>query len=396
MSGGGTHQYVKAVGQRHIAAVRRKSYIGIVTGSNLDKRMSDPLARITTRAAYGASQLPRIAWYVGHSLAVRWLSKTAQRRDGKKAQLRAHTKLPVPDRGRLYADMAILLQQDLTNIEAGLYPLPADHDGSLLTLLHRSRLFFEDLPEIHRRRDRNAHREVLSKGTRGKRPRYYLQNFHFQSGGWMTDDSARRYDTQVEVLFNGTANATRRQALPQLHEVFAGRDQRKLRLLDIGCGTGRFLDFLKQAWPRLPALGLDMSEPYVRYAKRHLKRWSRLSFTVGNAESLPVPDESQDAVTSIFLFHELPPKVRRIVFRECARVLKPGGRLVLVDSLQRGDQPDYEGLLELFPQNYHEPYYRSYTNEDFSALASVCGLTYVRGVKAFVSKVMVFDKPAVA
>ena len=361
--------------------------------------MSGPLARITTRAVYRASQLPRIAWYVGRSLAVRWLSQAAQRRDGKKVRPRAHTKLPVPGRGRLYADMAILLQQDLANIEAGLYPLPADHDGSLLTLLHRSRLFFEDLPEIHRRRDRNAHREVLSEGTRGKRgkrPRYYLQNFHFQSGGWMTDDSASRYDTQVEILFNGTANATRRQALPQLHEVFAGRDHRQLRLLDIGCGTGRFLDFLKQTRPRLPALGLDMSEPYVRYAKRNLKRWSRLSFTVGNAESLPVPDESQDAVTSIFLFHELPPKVRRIVFRECARVLKPGGRLVLVDSLQRGDQPDYEGLLELFPQNYHEPYYRSYTNEDFSALASVCSLTYVRGVKAFVSKVMVFDKPALA
>jgi SAM-dependent methyltransferase len=200
--------------------------------------------------------------------------------------------------------MAILLQQDLANIEAGLYPLPADHDGSLLTLLDRSRLFFEDLPEIHQRRERGAHNEVLAEETRGKRPRYYLQNFHFQSGGRMTGDSASRYDTQVEVLFNGTANATRRQALPQLHEIFAGRDQRKLRLLDIGCGTGRFLDFLKQAWPRLPVLGLDMSEPYVRYAKRHLKRWSRINLIVGNAESLPVPDESQDAVTSIFLFHE--------------------------------------------------------------------------------------------
>ena len=263
--------------------------------------------------------------------------------------------------------MAILLQQDLANVEAGLYPLPADHDGSLLTLLHRSRLFFDDLPAIHRRRESGSHNEVLTAETRGKRPRYYLQNFHFQTGGWMTDNSASRYDTQVEVLFNGTANATRRQALPQLHEVFAGRDQRKLSLLDIGCGTGRFLDSLKQVWPRLPAFGLDMSEPYVRYAKRHLKRWSRINLAVGNAESLPAPDESQDAVTSIFLFHELPPKVRRIVFRECARVLKPGGRLVLVDSLQRGDQPDYEGLLELFPQNYHEPYYKSYTNEDFSA-----------------------------
>ena len=37
-----------------------------------------------------------------------------------------------------------------------------------------------------------------------------------------------------------------------------------------------------------------------------------MNLALGNAESLPVPDESQDAVTSIFLFHELPPKVRRI------------------------------------------------------------------------------------
>jgi ubiquinone/menaquinone biosynthesis C-methylase UbiE len=137
-----------------------------------------------------------------------------------------------------------------------------------------------------------------------------------------------------------------------------------------------------------------MSEPFVRHAKRHLKCWSRINLTVANAESLPVPNESQDAVTSIFLFHELPPKVRRTVFRECARVLKPAGRLVLVDSLQHSDEPDYEGLLELFPQNYHEPYYRSYTNEDFSALAKRYGLTHIKNVKAFVSKVMVFDKPA--
>ena len=356
--------------------------------------MSSPLSRLATRIAYGARQLPRVAWYVGHSLAVRRLSEEVRRQDARKSRPRALTHAPVPDRRRLYADMALLLQQDLANVEAGIYPLPADHDGSLWTLIHRSRLFFEDLPEIHRRRESNAHSEVLSEGTNGKRPRYYLQNFHFQSGGWMTDDSAERYDTQVEVLFNGTGNAMRRQALPQLHEVFSGRDQRKLRLLDIGCGTGRFLDFLKQAWPRLPALGLDLSEPYIRHAKCHLRRWSKMNFAVGNAESLPLPDASQDAVTSIFLFHELPPKVRRIVFRECARVLKPGGRLVLVDSLQRGDRPDYEGLLELFPQNYHEPYYESYSTENFGALATSCGLTPIRDVQTFVSKVMVFDRPS--
>jgi ubiquinone/menaquinone biosynthesis C-methylase UbiE len=354
--------------------------------------MTNPLTRIATRVAYGATQLPRVAWYVGHGLAMRRLAKATRRQDSEAARPRPHTDAPVPNRRRLYADMAVLLRQDLANVEAGLYPLPADHDGSLLTLLQRSRLFFEDLPEIHRRRESGGHSEVLNEHA-GKRPRYYLQNFHFQSGGWMTEESARRYDTQVEVLFNGTANATRRQALPQLQEVIAGRDQRKLRLLDIGCGTGRFLDLVKQVWPRLPSLGLDLSEPYIGHAKRHLSRWSRINLLVGSAESIPASDASFDAVTSIFMFHELPPAVRRIIFRECTRVLKPGGRLVLVDSLQRGDEPDYEGLLELFPQNYHEPYYASYTTEDFDAIARACGLTHVRHVKAFVSKVMVFDKP---
>jgi ubiquinone/menaquinone biosynthesis C-methylase UbiE len=113
---------------------------------------------------------------------------------------------------------------------------------------------------------------------------------------------------------------------------------------------------------------------------------------VGKAEAIPLPDRSQDAVTSIFLFHELPPQVRRRALRECARVLKPGGRLILQDSLQRDDHNDYDGLLQLFPQNYHEPYYASYTKEDFAALASACGLVPVRSVLAFVSKIMVFDK----
>ena len=160
-------------------------------------------------------------------------------------------------------------------------------------------MFFADLPEIHRRREVRGHSEIFDKNTRGTRPRYYLQNFHFQSGGWLTEESAERYDTQVEVLLNGTANAMRRQALPLLHELFAGRDQRQLRLLDIGCGTGRFLDFVKQAWPRLQIIGLDMSDAYVRHARRYLRRWSRTRFVVGKAEAIPFPDSSQDAVRPV-------------------------------------------------------------------------------------------------
>jgi ubiquinone/menaquinone biosynthesis C-methylase UbiE len=313
----------------------------------------DPLSRLATRVLYASSQLPRAAWYGAHLYLMRQLAAQVRQRDVKGSTQRSSSN-PTLQR-RLDRDMLRLFAQDLANVEAGIYPLPADHDGSLFARLERSLLFFRDLPAVEERRKRNATHEVLTAKTRSRRPDYYLQNFHFQTGGWLTEDSAERYDTQVEVLFKGTANAMRRQALPPLAEAFKGRDQRKLRLIDLGCGTGRFLDFVKQAWPRLPALGLDMSEAYIDHARRHLRRWSRINFVLANAEAIPAPDNSYDAVTSIFMMHELPSKVRWTVIGEAARVLKPGGRLVLVDSLQHGDEPHYDAMLDWFPQRYHEP-----------------------------------------
>ena len=77
---------------------------------------------------------------------MRRLSEEARRRADEITRPPAHTDAPVPSRNRLYADMASLFLQDLTNVEAGVYPLPADDDGTLPMLLDRSRLFFEDLP----------------------------------------------------------------------------------------------------------------------------------------------------------------------------------------------------------------------------------------------------------
>jgi len=79
--------------------------------------MANPVSRFATRVAYGASQLPRVAWYVGHSVVMRRLSEEVRRGAGESTRRQASTDAPVPDRGRLYADMATLFLQDLANVE---------------------------------------------------------------------------------------------------------------------------------------------------------------------------------------------------------------------------------------------------------------------------------------
>ena len=59
---------------------------------------------IALRLAYGATQLPRVAWYVGHGLAMRRLAEAARQRDGQTGRQR--TNAHVPDRMQIYADMA--------------------------------------------------------------------------------------------------------------------------------------------------------------------------------------------------------------------------------------------------------------------------------------------------
>jgi len=347
------------------------------------------------RMSYAVRQGARVAWYMGHYFAARRAHARAAASDGRPAQQPVRPTRPTPSRDRVLADMAELFRRDLANVEAGLYPLPADDDGGLLDTLRRSRRFFADLPAAAARRLERRGEEVARQQPMAL-PDYFVQNFHYQTGGYLTEESAELYDMQVEVLFNGSANAMRRQALVPLADYVRGRDQRRLRLLDVACGTGRFLRFVKEAFPRLHATGLDLSVPYLGEARRHLDGFSRTGFTVGNAEHLPVADASLDVVTTIYLFHEIPPEVRRRVAGEFARVLKPGGRLIFVDSIQYGDRESYDGMLEMFPVSFHEPFYDSYVEEDLDALFAAAGLVPVARDLAFLSKVAVYDKPAIA
>ena len=84
--------------------------------------------------------------------------------------------------------------------------------------------------------------------------------------------------------------------------------------------------------------------------------------------------------------------MRRQVTAEIARVLKPGGLFVFLDSLQMGDKPGWDGLLEAFPHRFHEPYYRHYAIDDLDGMFAAAGLAPGSMSTPFLSKLMVRRK----
>jgi len=118
----------------------------------------------------------------------------------------------------------------------------------------------------------------------------------------------------------------------------------------------------------------------------------RRRFVEAQAESTELESGAYDIITSVYLFHELPPKVRRQAAAEIARLLKPGGALIHVETIQYGDEPGLDILLESFPRGFHEPYYDSYCRADLSTLFGAAGLTRTCETLAFLTKVSAFRK----
>ena len=324
----------------------------------------------------------RIAWFSVHYVAaMRLAPKLDQPFDA-----------PLPSWRAIYSDLRGLLERDWQNVRDGLYPCPEAAGFDIARSVRRSLAFFRDLGDVNRRRVSGIADEVNATLLQGRYPRYYLQNFHYQSGGYLTEGSAELYDHQVEVLFIGGADAMRRQALAGLARFLRGLGRSNARHLDIACGTGRFLTMLKQARPRQRVVGLDLSPPYLREAERSLRAWSRTFLIQANAEQIPYSDESFETLSCIFLFHELPRKVRIQVAREMARLLKPGGRLFFLDSIQLGDHPAFDTLLTQFPVALHEPYYDDFIRADLAALFEVSGLRVVESERAFFSKLLILEK----
>jgi len=293
-----------------------------------------------------------------------------------------------------WADILKLLEKDSHNMAAGLYPFevlrpetPTRHAWRL------SRILRDGIKVAKRRAQKNSKDfQSVEPESLAELPPYARRNYHFQTGGYASEESAELYEHQVEILFSGSADAMRRLVIAPLRRQLKSQDGEGLHFLEIGAGTGRLSRFMKMAFPKARFVVSDMSPEYLKKAREQLQDFKRVDFVQAWGEKLPFQDQVFDVVYSCFLFHELPRETREEVLKESRRVLKPEGLLGVVDSIQTGDAPEFEWALQLFPQDFHEPFYKNYQIHPLEEALKKSGFALLEKDRGFLSKALVARK----
>lgn len=109
--------------------------------------------------------------------------------------------------------------------------------------------------------------------------------------------------------------------------------QKGMKALDLGCGPGALSFALAEnAHPESNIIGIDISNDQLNYASNCSKSFDcNIEFKNCSMDELPFNTESFDLVMSSMALHETPPNLRRKAINETARVLKSGGRFLLID-----------------------------------------------------------------
>ena len=285
-----------------------------------------------------------------------------------------------------------LREEDWNDAEKNLYPKKLLFDEPWLRYLTTYPKIWLDMPNTWERRRKQNFDDLPKSIDKNNYPRYYLRNFHHQTDGYLSDFSASIYDLQVEILFNGSADAMRRRIIKPLKEglnKFKDRKKESIKVLDVATGSGRTLKQLRGAFPKEKITGIDLSGSYLKEASRYISdlKGDLIELIQCNAEELPFENNSFQAISCVYLFHELPRTVREKVLNEFYRVLEPSGTLVIADSIQISDSPEFTQIMENFQKTFHEPFYYDYIKEDLDSKIQNIGFNNLSSRSFFMTKV---------
>ncbi|WP_457741454.1 class I SAM-dependent methyltransferase [Thermococcus sp.] len=176
------------------------------------------------------------------------------------------------------------------------------------------------------------------------------------------DRIAGRYDSWYQTKVGRYVDRTEKRLVFSLLSKHSGK------ALDLGCGTGNYTLELKKRG--FDVIGLDASERMVEIA-----RGKGAPCIVGDAYSLPFPDESFDLVMSITMFEFI--RRPENVVKEIHRVLKPGGEVIIGTMNGRSTWFLFKRIKSLFVETAYR-YARFYTPVELERLLKEAGFLDVR------------------
>lgn len=181
------------------------------------------------------------------------------------------------------------------------------------------------------------------------------------TGGWRYDLHEWLVDA---CLFRGKGRVLRRKTI-ELAYLQPGDT-----VLDIGCGTGTLaLEAQRRVGNTGHVFGIDPGIQQIACARaKAVQRHLPVDFRPGVIEQLAFPDQTFDVVLSTLMMHHLPTSLKWQGLAEIARVLKPGGRLVIADFKRRQERTGYAS-------RFHAG---GSTLDDLAALVVDAGLAQVR------------------
>ncbi|NJK48292.1 methyltransferase domain-containing protein [Candidatus Gracilibacteria bacterium] len=351
-----------------------------------------PIPQTVTKAAYQAFQDGKSYFGVAHKTISDRLTEMFL--PGRDKQIKP---LSLQTLALLQKLRNQLIETDWQDAENKIYPVSLLFENPWEDFFRYYPAVWLDMPKIWERVRNKEYQQFDPELDREGYPRYYLQNFHYQTDGYLSDWSANLYDLQVEILFNGTADLMRRRILKPLKEGLSNFAPQPMRVLDVACGTGRTLKMIRATLPKASLFGVDLSPSYLRKANLLLSEnpGELPQLAQANAEELPYLDNYFHGVSNVFLFHELPAEARQRVIEECFRVIQPGGVFVICDSIQRSDSPEeFQVMMDNFPTIFHEPYYKHYVTDNLVERLEEAGFQDIKTENHFVSKYWVARKPA--
>lgn len=210
-------------------------------------------------------------------------------------------------------------------------------------------------------------------------PEYYLRSFHAYEQGNLNWDAALELESAAYAVHAKIWPDAGAKGDLQLRQSYHQVLQNELKItpqtiLDLGCGVGLSTFPLQELYPQAQITGLDLSPYYLAVAAYNSRQKnSQIQWVHQPAENSQLPSASFDLVSTFLMFHELPQKPAKAIFKEARRLLRNGGYFAIMDM-----NPNSESFKKMPPFVFTlfkstEPYFDEYFTFDIATALTQSG-----------------------